>query len=270
MIGVCGKVTAREYQDVSYLGDALTVLRRIPDNAMHLTFTSPPYFNARDYVQYAGYEGYLDCMIEIFKEVHRVTQEGRFLVVNTSPVIVPRTKRSEQSRRLPIPFDLNTRLQGIGWDFIDDIVWRKPDASVKNRNGGFYQHRKPLGYKPNTVTEYLFVYRKHTDRLIDWNMRQYDEEVVAQSIVGDDYERTNVWDIAPVSSKAHPAIFPQELCRRVISYYSYVGDVVLDPFAGIGTTGVVANELGRHYVLIEQEPMYWLNQKVRWMDDRAG
>lgn len=60
----------------------------------------------------------------------------------------------------------------MGWEFIDDIVWEKPEYSVKNRIGGFQQHRKPLAYKPNSVTEYLMVYRKQTDKLIDWNIHQ--------------------------------------------------------------------------------------------------
>ena len=59
----------------------------------------------------------------------------------------------------------------MGWEFIDDIVWKKPETSVKNRNARFMQHRKPLAYKPNVVTEYVMVYRKETDRLIDWNIR---------------------------------------------------------------------------------------------------
>jgi DNA modification methylase len=57
----------------------------------------------------------------------------------------------------------------MGWEFIDDIIWVKPEASVKNRNSGFAQHRKPLGYKANAVNEYVMVYRKATDKLIDWN-----------------------------------------------------------------------------------------------------
>lgn len=66
----------------------------------------------------------------------------------------------------------------MGWEFIDDIVWEKPEYSVKNRIGGFQQHRKPLAYKPNSVTEYLMVYRKQTDKLIDWNIHQWNPESV--------------------------------------------------------------------------------------------
>ena len=93
-------------------------------------------------------------------QIHRATKTGRFFVLNTSPVIVPRISRQHSSRRYPIPFDIHPLLIKMGWEFIDDIVWEKPEASVKNRNGGFFQHRKPLAYKPNTCTEYLMVYRK--------------------------------------------------------------------------------------------------------------
>jgi len=96
----------------------------------------------------------------VFKEVHRVTKEGRFFVLNTSPIIIPRISRAHASKRYPIPYDIHPLLVKMGWEFIDDIIWVKPEASVKNRNAGFLQHRKPLGYKPNAVSEMLMVYRK--------------------------------------------------------------------------------------------------------------
>ena len=88
---------------------------------------------------------------------------------------------------------------------------RKPDYAAKNRNGGFFQHRKPLGYKANSVTESVMVYRKKTDKLIDWNIRQYDDETVDASRVMGDYEKTNLWPINPATDKVHPAVFPPEL-----------------------------------------------------------
>ena len=102
----------------------------------------------------------MNFLTNVFAQTHRITQEGRFLIVNTSPIIIPRVSRQHSSRRYPIPFDLHAKLVSIVWEFIDDIVWEKPEYSVKNRIGGFQQHRKPLGYKPNTVTEYVMVHRK--------------------------------------------------------------------------------------------------------------
>lgn len=237
--------------------DVLEALKYVPDESVHLTFTSPPYYNARDYSIYPSYDAYLQFLGEVFKETYRITKEGRFLIVNTSPVIVPRISRAHSSKRYPIPFDLHSILVKQGWEFIDDIIWEKPEYSVKNRVGGFQQHRKPLGYKPNAITEYLMVYRKQTDKLLDWNIHQYDYETVEESKVKDEFETNNVWKICPKADKIHPAVFPTELCERVIKYYSYVGDLVFDPFAGSGTMGYTAKKLNRYFFLTEKDEKYF-------------
>lgn len=239
------------------LGDVRDTLALIPDESFHLTFTSPPYYNARDYSIYSSYNAYLNFLEEVFKLTYDKTKEGRFLIVNTSPVIVPRISRQYSSRRYPIPFDTHNFLVKMGWEFIDDIIWEKPEASVKNRNAGFLQHRKPLAYKPNARTEYLMVYRKQTDKLIDWNIRQYDWETVNASKVKDGYETSNVWKIDPKFDKVHSAVFPIELCKRVIEYYSFKGDLVFDPFGGSGTFGRTAKSLDRYFFLTEEEPKYF-------------
>ena len=244
-------------------GDVIEILRYVPNESVHLTFTSPPYYNARDYSIYQSYNEYLSFLEVVFKEVHRITKEGRFFVLNTSPVIIPRISRAHASKRYPIPYDIHPLLVKMGWEFIDDIVWLKPEASVKNRNAGFLQHRKPLGYKPNAVSEMLMVYRKKTDKLIDWNMRQYSFEKVQKSKVLDKYETTNIWRIDPTFNKIHSAVFPLELCNRVIKYYSYVDDLIFDPFAGSGTLGRAAVNLERYFFLTEKETKYINSIKER-------
>ena len=236
--------------------DVQESLKVIPDESIHLTFTSPPYYNARDYTIYQSYEAYLDFLTAVFKETHRITKEGRFFVLNTSPVIVPRISRAHSSKRYAIPYDIHPRLTDIGWEFIDDIVWTKPDYAAKNRNGGFFQHRKPLGYKANSVTESVMVYRKKTDKLIDWNIRQYDDETVAASRVIGEYEKTNLWHINPATDKVHPAVFPPELAARIVRFYSFKGDLVFDPFGGSGTVGHIALTYGRYFLLCEKEAEY--------------
>lgn len=237
--------------------DNIEAMKLLKDESIHLTFTSPPYYNARDYSIYPSYKHYLEFLADVFREVHRITKEGRFLIVNTSPIIIPRISRSHSSKRYPIPFDIHPYLMEMGWEFIDDIVWLKPEASVKNRIGGFMQHRKPLGYKPNSVTEYLMVYRKSTEKLLDWNIKQYDWNTILESKVADGYETTNVWKIDPCFDKVHSAVFPVELCKRVIQYYSYKGDLVFDPFGGSGTMGKTAKKLGRHFLLTEKDETYF-------------
>lgn len=245
--------------------DVLEALKYVPDESVHLTFTSPPYYNARDYSIYPSYEAYLEFLANVFKATHRITKEGRFLIVNTSPIIIPRVSRAHSSKRYPIPFDLHSYLMKMGWDFIDDIIWLKPEYSVKNRVGGFHQHRKPLGYKPNSVTEYLMVYRKETPRLLDWNIRSYSQKTVEESKVSGEYDTTNVWRIDPTFDKVHTAVFPVELCKRVIQYYSYKGDLIFDPFAGSGTVGRTAKSLGRSFFLTEKDRDYfdYMQSKVR-------
>ena len=243
--------------NVAVNGDVRDVLKYVPDESVHLTFTSPPYYNARDYSIYPSYEAYLNFLKEVFLETYRITKEGRFFVLNTSPVIVPRISRAHSSKRYPIPFDIHHDLIKMGWEFIDDIIWMKPEYSVKNRIGGFQQHRRPLAYKPNSVTEYLMVYRKQTTRLIDWNIHQYSDKVIEESRVPDDFETTNVWQICPKSNKVHSAIFPYELGERVIEYYSYVGDVIFDPFGGSGTVGRSAKKLNRRFFLTEKDQVYF-------------
>ncbi|MYA93257.1 MAG: restriction endonuclease subunit M, partial [Chloroflexi bacterium] len=243
-------------KNVVVQGDTREVMRLLPDGCIHLTFTSPPYYNARDYSIYKSYQQYLDFLGEVFQAVHRITKEGRFLLINTSPVIVARFSRKHSSRRYPIPFDLHSIVTQMGWEFIDDIVWAKPEVTVKNRNGGFQQHRKPLGYKPNMVTEYVMVYRKQTTRLLDWNMRQYPKSVIEKSKVRGQFETTNLWRIDPMSDKVHSAVFPHDLCDRVVKYYSFEGDLLFDPFAGSGTFGLAARRHKRHFFLTEIKNEY--------------
>ncbi len=246
-----------DLKNVVVLGDVLRVLEHVPEESFHLTFTSPPYYNARDYSVYSSYQAYLGFLEKVFQSVHQKTKEGRFLILNTSPVIVPRISRQHSSRRYPIPFDIHPLLVKMGWDFIDDIVWAKPESSVKNRNAGFLQHRKPLGYKPNPRTEYLMVYRKRTEKLIDWNIRQYDWRTIKDSKVADGYETSNVWEIDPTHDRVHSAVFPAALCRRVVEYYSYKGDLLFDPFGGSGTFGRTAKSLDRYFFLTEKNESYF-------------
>lgn len=249
------------------LGDVLDTLKFVPDESVHLTFTSPPYYNARDYSIYQSYQEYLNFLEKVFKEVHRITKEGRFFILNTSPVIVPRMSRNHSSKRYPIPYDIHPLLIKMGWEFIDDIIWVKPEASVKNRIGGFLQHRKPLAYKPNPCSESIMVYRKKTDKLLDWNIEQYPKDIVEKSKVKENFETSNIWKIDPTFDKTHSAVFPIELCNRVIKFYSFVGDLVFDPFAGSGTFGEAALKLNRYFFLTEKELFYFERIKEKLSND---
>lgn len=243
------------------LGDCIRVLEDFPPDTAQLIVTSPPYYNAKtEYSEYVDYQEYLDFLRKVFIRCHQVLSEGRFIVINVSPVLIKRTSRNASSKRIPIPFDIHKILDSIGFDFIDDIIWEKPEGAGWNLGRGrrFKADRQPLQYKPVTVTEYVLVYRKRTDKLIDWNIRNhYDRDLVEDSKIVGDYDVTNIWKIHPSTNKHHPAVFPDELVRRIIRYYSFKGDMVLDPFGGSGTVGRVAYEMGRRFLLIDREPSYY-------------
>lgn len=243
------------------LGDSIRVLEDFPPDTAQLIVTSPPYYNAKtEYSEYVDYQEYLDFLRKVFIRCHHVLSEGRFIVINVSPVLIKRTSRNASSKRIPIPFDIHKILDSIGFDFIDDIIWEKPEGAGWNLGRGrrFKADRQPLQYKPVTVTEYVLVYRKRTDKLIDWNIRNhYNKDLVEASKIVGDYDVTNIWKIHPSTNKHHPAVFPDELVRRIIRYYSFKGDMVLDPFGGSGTVGRVAYEMERRFLLIDKEPSYY-------------
>lgn len=259
------------------LGDAEDILQILPTESINLVFTSPPYYNARpEYADYLTYEEYLLKIRKIIQLVHHILAEGRFFVMNIAPVLIRRASRNESSKRIAVPFDIHRLFIEEGFDFIDDIIWVKPSGAgwATGRGRRFAADRTPLQYKAVPVTEYILVYRKRTNRLIDWNIRAHpDQELVKDSRIGDEYEPTNIWEITPSHDKRHPAIFPTELAERVIKYYSFKRDVVLDPFAGIGTVGKAASQLDRRFVLIEREKKYidiireqvklWLGKKAK-------
>lgn len=241
-------------------GDSEMLLLDTPAESVDLVFTSPPYFNARpEYADYIQYDEYLLKMRKIIKQCHRVLNEGRFFVINVSPVLIRRASRSESSKRIAVPFDFHRLFIEEGFDFVDDIIWQKPEGAgwATGRGRRFSADRNPLQYKPVPVTEYILVYRKKTDHLIDWHIRMHpDQDVIRKSKIHDGYDVTNIWKIHPAHSKKHPAIFPLELADKVIKYYSFINDVILDPFAGIGTTAKAAYINRRRFVSYELADEY--------------
>lgn len=270
-------IARSELRNTILLGDSEETLADLPAESVDLVFTSPPYFNARpDYTEYAAYEDYLAKMGRIINQCHRLLAEGRFFVINIAPVLLRRAHRNQASRRIAVPFDIHAVITREGFEFIDDIIWEKPSGAgwATGRGRRFAADRHPLQYKAVPVTEYVLVYRKKTEQLIDWNIRNHpDQQAVLDSKIEDDYERTNIWKISPTSSRDHPAIFPKELADRVIKYYSFKGDAVLDPFAGIGTVGESCVANGRRFILAEMAPEYMeiiKQNAIRWLGKDAS
>jgi DNA modification methylase len=233
-------------------------LKKMKDNGkkIHLTITSPPYYNIKNYVNYTNYEEYLEILKKIFTLVYDITEDGRMCCVNISNILIQRQNRNSESIRIPLAFHFVLIMEKIGWKFIEDIIWVKPEGAAKNRNGGFFQHRQPIAYKPNIINEYIFVFQKPSIYLIDNIIQKYDAIISFNSKVNDEYEKTNVWKLNPETKSKHPAPYPELLVEKLITYYSFIGDIVLDPFIGSGTTAISCYKLNRNCVGFEIHKEY--------------
>lgn len=223
---------------------------------IHLTITSPPYFNVKDYVEYENYKKYLLFLESLFTKIYTITRPGRICCVNISNILIIRKNRNSESKRIPLAFHFVLLMEKIKWEFLEDIIWVKPEGAAKNRNGGFYQHRQPVAYKPNVVNEYIFVFKKPSPHLIDKVVRSYNALDSLNSKVEDGYERSNVWKINPETRGKHPAPYPIALTDKLIQYYSFTGDTILDPFMGSGTTALSAIKYNRKCIGFEIHSKY--------------
>jgi len=237
-------------------------LLKIQNKTIQFIFASPPYHNTRMYSDYTSYGRYLKKMFSILKQCNRILEDGRFIIINVSPVITKRPGQEFESVRYPIHFDFHKILEKADFYFIDEIIWIKPEYTVPNRIAGYLQTGMPLPYKPNCVPESLLVYRKKTPFLLDENIKCYSR-MLANAV--EDTDTSNCWYISPKTDKDHPAVFPEKLCEKVLKYYSFSGDVVLDPFAGSGTFGRVAKKMKRIPVLCEANDKYIKNWKKKIM-----
>lgn len=244
-------------------------MSELSDESVSLTVTSPPYWNAIDYDKYAqdktqhfrtrsysegfeGYADYLEWLERVFgEEVLRVTKPGGFCAVVIGTVL-------HQKRHLPAPFELVVMLVKKGWEFHQDIIWHKCTAGIK-RAGSSIQMPFPGYYYPNIMTEFIMVFRKPGEPI--YRGRAPEEKERARYPINRLFTMdtaNNVWHIAPVPPDLidHPCPYPEEIPERLVSMYSYPGELVLDPFAGSGQTLKVASRLGRKYVGYETQHNY--------------
>jgi DNA modification methylase len=260
-------------------GDSLEVLPTLAEESVQCCVTSPPYWGLRDYDHPAQIgaepspETYVTHLVTIFREVRRVLRADGTLWLNVGDgyarnggngncgpnAIVGNTRKLIQKRncRVPecwglkdrdlmgLPWRVAFALQADGWILRSRITWAKKTAmpeSVRNR--------------PTSATEDVFLFAKSSSYYYDCNAVR---EASGANL-------RNYWMLGPdANSSGHPAAFPRELARRCVLLGSRTGDTVLDPFGGGGTTGIVANELGRNAVLIELNPEYAkLTRDRRW------
>jgi DNA modification methylase len=255
---------------VLHQGDARD-LGWIPSESIHLVVTSPPYWTLKEYPTnenqlglIADYDAFNDELDKVWNHCFRVLVPGGRLVCVVGDVCLSRRKHGRHMV-MPLHADIVVRARKIGFDNLSPIFWYKianARYEVENGNGGGFLG-KP--YEPNAIikndVEFILMLRK------PGGYRQPSEEQREASKLSKEEHQEwfqQVWSgLTGESTRNHPAPYPEELAYRLVRMFSFVGDTVLDPFMGTGTTLVAAARCGRNSVGVEIEPSYLKLAKSR-------
>lgn len=244
-----------------------TNMSELPDGSVDLIITSPPYFNIKDYNEgtnksfqtkkkrndigsISNVEKYLDKMDEIWKECERVLAPNGKLIINVP--LMPLMKKSYSTHYNRDILDLQSLIQNrvikLKKMFLMDLyIWNRTNSTKKLMFGSYPY---PNNFYNNNIVEFMTVFVK------DGKAEKPSKSIKEKSKLTKDewLEYTKqIWEM-PIPNKSdkafgkHPAIMPEEIVRRFVKMFSFIEDVVLDPFAGSGTTLKVAKELGRKYI----------------------
>lgn len=251
MKATCHRLVRADARDLSFLAD----------ESVHLAVTSPPYWTLKRYREHPDqlghvedYEVFIAELSKVWRECYRVLVPGGRLVCVVGDVCQSRRKFGRHVV-VPLHADIAVACRHIGFDNLNPIIWHKiananyevnngtkflgkpyePNAIIKNDIEFILMERKPGGYRKPTL-EQRQLSRIDKKEHESW-FRQF-------------------WNLTGASTKNHPAPFPLELAYRLVRMFSFVGDTVLDPFSGTGTTMLAAMKAGRNSVGVEADPTY--------------
>lgn len=258
-----------------YCRDARTL--QLKAESVHLVVTSPPYWTLKQYRDTEGQLGHVDSYEEFLNELDRVWRHcyaalvpGGRLICVVGDVCLSRRKNNGRHTVVPLHASIQERCREIGFDNLAPIIWHKiANAAFEAAGNGSSFLGKP--YEPNAVIkndiEFILMQRK------PGGYRSPDIATRILSLISDENHKRwfqQIWTgVTGASTRHHPAPYPLELAERLIRMFSFVGDTVLDPFMGTGTTNVAALRHGRNSIGIEVDPTYFETARKR-IDQERG
>ncbi len=249
----------------------------LPANSVHLVVTSPPYWTLKEYNRSEGQMGYIEDYEAFLTELDRVWAHslralvpGGRLVCVVGDVCLSRRKNAGEHTVVPLHASIQEHCRKLGYSNLAPIIWYKIANAVyeaSGNGGGFLG--KP--YEPNGVVkndiEFILMERK------PGGYRKPSHEARLLSVISAENHREwfqQIWTgVTGASTRQHPAPYPLDLAERLVRMFSFVGDTVLDPFMGTGTTSLAAAKWGRNSVGVEIDPKYFQMAVNRLEQDSA-
>ncbi len=248
-------------------------MAEVPDESVHLVVTSPPYWQLKDYGngQQIGfddsYETYINNLNLVWSECHRVLAKGCRLCVNIGDQFA-RSVYYGRYKVIPIRTEIIKFCETIGFDYMGAVIWQK--VTTCNTTGGA-TIMGSFPYPRNGILkldyEFILIFKKHG------TAPKVSKEIKEQSrLTTEEWNQffTGHWTIPGERQDKHLAVFPEEIPARLIRMFTFVGDTVLDPFLGSGTTSLAARNLGRNSVGYEINPDYVEIVREKTGIDKAG
>lgn len=225
-------------------------MHELPNNSVHLMVTSPPYNVSKDYDENLSLNEYLTLLRNVFKETYRVLVNGGRVCINIANV--------GRKPYIPLTMYVNQIMLEIGFLMRGEIIWDKSASSgVSLAWGSFQSASNPV---LRDTHEYILVFSKGDFKR--------DKKGKNSTISKENFMEwsKSIWRFSAVSAKkiGHPAPFPIELPKRLIDFYTFENDIVLDPFMGSGSSALAALELNRNFVgyEINQEYIKLSNKRI--------